>query len=91
MNFKHLHYFWWVTKADGGARVSEQLHLTPQAISGEIGLLEDDLGTPLFAKSDRKLELTGAGRCRSRFFFPRGWIRMLIEISLATGVAARSP
>ena len=62
MNFKHLHYFWRVAKAGGIARASEQLHLTPQTISGQIGLLEDDLGTPLFVKRGRNLELTDAGR-----------------------------
>ncbi|MCJ7838483.1 MAG: LysR family transcriptional regulator, partial [Burkholderiales bacterium] len=62
MNFKHLHYFWWVAKAGGVARASEKLHLTPQTISGQIGLLEDDLGAPLFAKSGRNLELTDAGQ-----------------------------
>ena len=62
MNFKHLHYFWRVAKAGSVARASEQLHLTPQTLSGQIGLLEDDLGVPLFAKSGRSLELTEAGR-----------------------------
>lgn len=62
MNFKHLHYFWRVAKAGSVARASEQLHLTPQTVSGQVGLLEEDLGTPLFAKSGRNLELTGAGR-----------------------------
>lgn len=62
MNFKHLHYFWRVAKAGGVARASEQLHLTPQTLSGQIGLLQDDLGTPLFVKSGRNLELTDAGR-----------------------------
>ncbi|MDO8630117.1 MAG: transcriptional activator NhaR [Phycisphaerales bacterium] len=62
MNFKHLHYFWRVAKAGGVTRASEQLHLTPQTISGQIGLLEDELGVPLFAKSGRNLELTDAGR-----------------------------
>lgn len=62
MNFKHLHYFWKVAKAGGVARASEQLHLTPQTISGQIGLLEESLGTPLFARSGRNLELTETGR-----------------------------
>ena len=60
MNFKHLYYFRRVAKVGGIA--SEQLHLTPQTISGQIGLLEDDLGAPLFAKRGRNLELTD-GRC----------------------------
>lgn len=62
MNFKHLYYFWHVAKAGGVARASKQLHLTPQTISGQIGLLEEALGTPLFAKRGRSLELTEAGR-----------------------------
>jgi LysR family transcriptional activator of nhaA len=62
MNFKHLYYFWRVAKAGGVARAGEQLHLTPQTISGQIGLLEDDFGTPLFSKKGRNLELTDAGR-----------------------------
>ena len=49
MNFKHLYYFWWVAKAGGVARAGEQLHVTPQTISGQIGLLEEDLGAPLFS------------------------------------------
>ncbi len=62
MNFKHLYYFWWVAKEGGVFRASERLHITPQTISGQIGLLEDDLGAPLFAKRGRNLELTEAGR-----------------------------
>lgn len=62
MNFKHLQYFWQVAKAGSVARASEHLHLTPQTISGQIGLLEDDLGVSLFTKRGRNLELTDAGR-----------------------------
>jgi LysR family transcriptional regulator, transcriptional activator of nhaA len=62
MNFKHLHYFWRVAKDGGVARASERLHVTPQTISGQIGLLEDDLKARLFAKRGRNLELTEAGR-----------------------------
>lgn len=62
MNFKHLRYFWHAAKSGGIARASEQLHLTPQTLSGQIGLLEEALGTPLFAKRGRHLELTDAGR-----------------------------
>jgi len=62
MNFKHLYYFWRVAKSGGVARAGEQLHITPQTISGQIGLLENDLGAPLFAKRGRNLELTEAGR-----------------------------
>ena len=62
MNFKHLHYFWVAAKAGGIMRAGEQLHTTPQTLSGQIKLLEDQLGRKLFRKSGRKLELTEDGR-----------------------------
>jgi len=62
MNYKHLYYFWSVAKAGGVVRAGEQLHITPHTISGQIGLLEDDLGTPLFTKRGRNIELTDAGK-----------------------------
>ena len=62
MNFKHLRYFWVVAKAGGVMRASEQLHTTPQTLSGQIKLLEEWLGHKLFRKSGRRLELTEEGR-----------------------------
>jgi LysR family transcriptional activator of nhaA len=61
MNFKHLHYFWVTAKAGGIMRAGEQLHTTPQTLSGQIKLLEDWLGRKLFRKNGRKLELTEDG------------------------------
>jgi LysR family transcriptional activator of nhaA len=62
MNYKHLHYFMQVAKSGSVTRASEQLHLTPQTISGQIQLLEEALGGALFAKSGRGLVLTETGR-----------------------------
>jgi LysR family transcriptional activator of nhaA len=62
MNFKHLHYFWATARAGGVMRAGEQLHLTPQTLSGQIKLLEERLGCALFRKSGRRLELTEEGR-----------------------------
>ena len=62
MNFKHLHYFWVTAKAGGVMRAGAQLHTTPQTLSGQIRLLEDDLGQKLFQKSGRSMVLTDAGR-----------------------------
>jgi len=62
INYKHLHYFWAVAKAGSIARASERLHLTPQTISGQISLLEEQLGEDLFARVGRNLELTESGR-----------------------------
>ena len=62
MNFKHLHYFWVTAKAGGVMRAGEQLHTTPQTLSGQIKLLEGWLDRKLFRKSGRQLELTEDGR-----------------------------
>ena len=62
MNFKHLHYFWVTAKAGGIMRAGEQLHTTPQTLSGQIKLLEEWLGHRLFRKNGRHLELTEDGR-----------------------------
>jgi LysR family transcriptional activator of nhaA len=67
MNFKHLHYFWVAAKAGGIVKGGEQLHTTPQTLSGQIKLLEGRLGRPLFRKSGRKLELTDDGRVALRY------------------------
>ena len=61
MNFKHLYYFWVTAKSGGIMRAGEQLHTTPQTLSGQIKLLEDWLGRKLFQKSGRNLELTEDG------------------------------
>lgn len=62
MNFKHLHYFWAAAKAGGILRAGEQLHISPQTLSGQIKLLEERLGCALFRKAGRGLELTDEGR-----------------------------
>ncbi len=62
INYKHLLYFMQVAKAGSVMRASEQLHVTPQTISGQIQLLEERLGSALFSKSGRGLVLTEAGR-----------------------------
>ena len=62
LNYKQLHYFWRVAKAGSIARAAEQLRLAPQTISAQIGTLEGALGTALFRRAGRRLELTAAGQ-----------------------------
>jgi LysR family transcriptional activator of nhaA len=62
MNLKHLRYFWATAHAGSVAVAASQLHLTPQTVSAQIKLLEDDLGTALFKPAGRGLDLTEAGR-----------------------------
>jgi LysR family transcriptional regulator, transcriptional activator of nhaA len=67
MNYKHLHYFWATAKAGGVMKAAEQLHMTPQTLSGQIKLLEDRLGRKLFRKRGRELELTEDGLVALRY------------------------
>jgi LysR family transcriptional activator of nhaA len=62
LNYRQLHYFWAVAKAGSIIRASERLHLTPQTLSGQIGLLEETLGVALFLRVGRRLQLTETGR-----------------------------
>ena len=62
LNYKHLRYFWMVAKTGSIIRASEQLFLSPQSISGQLGELEASLGVQLFQKKGRGLEPTDMGR-----------------------------
>lgn len=62
MNPKHLRYFWAAAHAGSVAAAAKQLHVTPQTVSAQIKILEDDLGTALFKPVGRGLDLTDAGR-----------------------------
>ena len=62
MNHKHLFYFWKVARLGSVAKAAEAIAITPQTLSGQIGLLEESLGCELFARQGRSLVLTDAGR-----------------------------
>ena len=62
LNYKQLYYFWHVARSGGVTRAAEQLHLTPQTISGQVAELEQSLGVALFRREGRRLVLTDAGR-----------------------------
>ena len=62
LNYNHLHYFWVVAALGSIAKAAERLHVTPQTISGQLRTLEWRLGSPLFKKSGRKLQLTETGQ-----------------------------
>lgn len=62
LNYKQLYYFWNVAKAGSIARAAERLNITPQTISGQISELEHTLGTDLFRRVGRRLDLTASGK-----------------------------
>ena len=61
LNYNHLLYFWTVAREGSIANATKVLHLTPQTISGQLKLLEDSVGEPLFSRAGRGLVLTEFG------------------------------
>ena len=61
LNYSHLLYFWTVAREGSIAKASEVLHITPQTISGQLKLLEESVGEPLFQRAGRGLSLTAIG------------------------------
>ncbi|WP_047393522.1 MULTISPECIES: LysR family transcriptional regulator [Chitinibacter] len=62
LNYKHLQYFWVVAKEGGISAAARKLGITAQTISGQVSLLEQDIGQSLFSQVGRNLQLTEAGR-----------------------------
>jgi LysR family transcriptional activator of nhaA len=62
INYKHLNYFVSIVRWGGVSRAAEQLHLTPQTLSGQISQFEERLGVALFRRVGRRLELTETGK-----------------------------
>jgi LysR family transcriptional activator of nhaA len=89
INYKQLHYFWQVARAGSIARASEQLDLTPQTLSGQIGLLEAALETTLFKRVGRGLELTETGRLALSYANEIFEIGAEMEHALSEGVVKR--
>lgn len=62
LNYKHLHYFHTVATQGTVTEAARRLHVSAQAISMQLQLLEDQVGEPLFQKQGRRLCLTDAGK-----------------------------
>lgn len=62
MDFKQLETFISVAKTGSFTKTAEKLFLSQPSVSGHIGKLEQELGVVLFRRSNRKIELTPAGR-----------------------------
>ncbi|HWH73968.1 MAG TPA: LysR family transcriptional regulator [Methylibium sp.] len=62
LNYRHLHYFWVVTKEGGFTRAAEQLDMAVQTVSTQVRELEKALGHQLLKPSGRGVALTEAGQ-----------------------------
>lgn len=75
LNYTHLLYFWSVVREGGVAAAATALHITPQTVSGQIKLLEEQLQGALFEKQGRRLVPTELGRIAYAYaeeIFPKG-------------------
>jgi LysR family transcriptional activator of nhaA len=61
LNYRHLYYFWLVTKEGGFTRAAERLDMAVQTISAQVRELEKSLGHQLLKPAGRGVALTVAG------------------------------
>jgi LysR family transcriptional activator of nhaA len=61
LNYSHLQYFWSVAREGSVVKAAEHLNLTPQTVSGQLKLLEEAIGQPLFDRVGRRLVLSEMG------------------------------
>lgn len=65
MDWDKLRVFHAVALAGSFTKATETLNISQSAISRQVGILEEELGTPLFIRVARGLELTDAGKALS--------------------------
>src|SRR3954454_2945498 len=61
VELRHLATFVAVAEEGTFTRASDRLHVVQSAVSAGVRTLERELGTPLFARSTHRVELTDAG------------------------------
>jgi LysR family transcriptional activator of nhaA len=62
LSYPHLRYFWAVAREGNLTRAARKLHVTQSSVSVQLRKLEESLGTALFERKGRQLQLTRAGR-----------------------------
>lgn len=62
MDFHQLEVFVEVARLENFSRAADRLYLTQPTVSAHIKALENEIGALLFDRSQRKLQLTGAGK-----------------------------
>jgi DNA-binding transcriptional LysR family regulator len=61
LELRHLRYFVAVAECQHFGQAAKMLHTAQPSLSYQIRQLEEDIGTPLFVRTTRKVRLTAAG------------------------------
>lgn len=61
MEIRTLKYFWTIAEEGTISKAAKALHITQPTLSRQLRELENELGTSLFIRGRRKLQLTDAG------------------------------
>ena len=62
MNLNHLQYFVKLAYLEHYTKAAKDLSITQPSLSHAISSLEEELGTKLFNRNNKQIELTEAGR-----------------------------
>lgn len=62
MDIRHLEYFVEVARSLSFTKASRNLHVSQPSISKTIRSLEEEIGTPLFYRTSKQIELTDTGK-----------------------------
>ena len=92
LNYRHLYYFWLVTKEGGFTRAAERLDLAVQTISAQVRELEKALGHQLLKPAGRGVAMTEAGQAafsRAEEIFQLGQLIAEEVREAASGKVAR--
>lgn len=92
LNYRHLYYFWVVTKEGGFTRAAERLDMAVQTISAQVRELEKALGHQLLKPAGRGVAMTEAGQAafaRAEEIFQIGQVIREEVREAASGKVAR--
>lgn len=68
MEIRTLRYFWTIAEEGTVSKAAEALHITQPTLSRQIKELEEELGTELFIRGRRQIQLTEAGMQKQACF-----------------------
>ena len=84
MELRILRYFLAVAEEQSFSRAAERLHVSQPALSQQLGAYEEEIGSKLFVRSPKRIELTDKGRVLLRH------ARDIVELAARTEESLKS-